>query len=185
MALVDRLHVLYVIDSLVPGGAESSLAVLAGLYPERGIDLEVAYLHDRPGLQATLAAAGVRLTSAAGSGGRSGWIRRVRTLVRDRRPDLVHTTLFEADIAGRLAGAASRVPVVSSLVTIGYGKSERNEPGIRAARLFGAQLAITSDTRPRTSMFAYCLSMEVRPSMMRLRKATLASLAESKINEVF
>ena len=135
------MRVLYVIDSVVPGGAESSLAALARLYPERGVDLEVAYLHDRPGLQATLAAAGARLTPLAGPGGRAGWARRAAALVRDRRPDLVHTTLFEADIAGRLGAAMARVPVVSSLVNVGYGPSERKEPGIRLWRLMGAQLA--------------------------------------------
>jgi glycosyltransferase involved in cell wall biosynthesis len=139
--------VLYVIDSLVPGGAESSLAALAGLYPARGIELEVAYLHDRPGLHDVFSAAGARVTSLAGPGGRRGWARRSLTLVRARRPDLVHTTLFEADIAGRLAGASSLVPVVSSLVTEGYGRSGRNEPGIRAWKLWGAQLADIATAR--------------------------------------
>lgn len=147
MTRVVRVRVLYVIDSLVPGGAESSLAALAGLYPARGIELEVAYLHERPGLHETLAAAGARLTSLSGPGGRIGWARRAAALVRDRRPDLVHTTLFEADIAGRLAGASARVPVVSSLVTVGYGRSERKEPGIRAWKLLGAQLADIASAR--------------------------------------
>lgn len=135
------MRVLCVIDSLVPGGAESSLAVLAGLYPARGIELEVAYLQDRPGLQETLAAAGARLTSVAGPGGRGGCIRRLAEFVRERRPDLVHTTLFEADLAGRIAAASCRVPVVSSVVSVRYGRAQRQEPGIRAWRLLGAQVA--------------------------------------------
>ena len=142
-----RVRVLYVIDSLVPGGAESSLAVLAGLYPARGIELEVAYLHDRPGLHETLGAAGARLTSLAGPDGRVGWVRRASELVRSRRPDLVHTTLFEADIVGRLAAASSRVPVVSSLVSVRYGSPERKEPGIRAWRLLGAQVVDVGTAR--------------------------------------
>lgn len=138
---------LYVIDSLVPGGAESSLAVLAGLYPARGIELEVAYLHDRPGLHETLGAAGASLTSLAGPDGRVGWVRRASELMRSRRPDLVHTTLFEADIVGRLAAASSRVPVVSSLVSVRYGPAERKEPGIRAWRLLGAQVVDVGTAR--------------------------------------
>jgi glycosyltransferase involved in cell wall biosynthesis len=59
----------------------------------------------------------------------------------------VHTTLFEADLAGRVAAASSRTPVVSSLVTVGYGISERREPGIRLARLLGAQLADIATAR--------------------------------------
>ncbi len=139
-----RVRVLYIIDSLVPGGAESSLAAMAGLYPARGIELEVAYLHDRTGLQEILAAAGARLTSLAGPGKRTGWARRAVAMVRDRRPDLVHTTLFEADIAGRLAGASSRVPVVSSLVSVHYGGAE---PGIRPWKQWGAQVADIATAR--------------------------------------
>jgi len=142
-----RVRVLYIIDSLTPGGAESSLAAVARFYPERDVELEVAYLHDRPGLHEQLRAAGARLTSLAGSEGRRGWFRRAVDLVRDRRPDLVHTTLFEADITGRLAGAAGRVPVVSSIVNIGYGPEQRKDPGIRLSRLLGSQLADIATAR--------------------------------------
>lgn len=142
-----RVRVLYVIDSLAPGGAESSLAALAPCYPERGVELEVAYLHDRPGLHEQLEAAGARLTSLAGPGGRQGWVRRTAGLVRDRRPDLVHTTLFEADMAGRLAAAVARVPVVSSIVNVGYGPEQRKDPGIRLWRLVGGQVADIATAR--------------------------------------
>jgi glycosyltransferase involved in cell wall biosynthesis len=141
------VRVLYVIDSLAPGGAESSLVALSRLYPGRGIELEVAYLHERPGLHEALQATGARLTSLAGPGGRSRWVRGAVALARARRPDLVHTTLFEADVAGRLAAAAARVPVVSSLVSVGYGPAERKEPGIRPARLLGAQFADIATAR--------------------------------------
>lgn len=141
------MRVLYLIDSLAPGGAESSLAALARFYPERGVELEVAYLHDRTGLHDQLEAAGARLTSLAGPGGRLGWVRRAAALVRDRRPDLVHTTLFEADIAGRLAAAAARVPVVSSIVNVGYGPEQRKDPGIRLSRLLGGQFADIATAR--------------------------------------
>jgi glycosyltransferase involved in cell wall biosynthesis len=141
------VRVLYLIESLAPGGAESSLAALAPFYPERGVELEVAYLHDRPGLHDRLRAAGAPLTSLAGPGGRRGWIRRAVQLVRERRPDLVHTTLFEADIAGRLAAVRSRVPVVSSLVNVGYGPEQRQDPGIRAWRLLGTQVADIATAR--------------------------------------
>ena len=141
------MRVLYVIDSLAPGGAEASLVALARLYPALGVELEVAYLHDRPGLQRALLDSGARLTSLADRGGRREWARQAGALVRRRRPDLVHTTLFEADVAGRLAGAVNRVPVVSSLVTVAYGPAERREPGLRWWRIRGAQLADIATAR--------------------------------------
>ncbi|MDF2745204.1 MAG: hypothetical protein K0S88_6582, partial [Actinomycetia bacterium] len=43
------MRVLYLIDSLVPGGAERSLAAMASHLVAGGIVLEVAALHERPG----------------------------------------------------------------------------------------------------------------------------------------
>ncbi|MGH2751085.1 MAG: glycosyltransferase [Actinomycetota bacterium] len=134
------MRLLYIIDSLVPGGAEQSLAALASRYRDRGIELEVAYLHDRPGLQEALTDAGAQLFCLAGPGGRLGWAGRAAQLVRHRRPDLVHTTLFEADVAGRIAASVVGVPVVSSLVNVEYGPEQINDPRLKSWRLRGAQV---------------------------------------------
>lgn len=133
------MRVLYVIDSLVPGGAERSLLALARPYQRRGVELEVAYLYDRPGLQDDLRAAGAAVVSLAGPGGRSRRIERLRRLIRQRRADLVHTTLFESDVCGRLAAAACRVPVVGSMVSVPYGHEHRSDPQLRAWKVRGAQ----------------------------------------------
>jgi glycosyltransferase involved in cell wall biosynthesis len=137
------VRILYVIDSLVAAGAERSLAAVAPHYTSRGIELEVAFLHDRPGVQADLEAAGVRLLSLAGPGGRVGWALRARRLVASRRPDLVHTTLFEADVAGRIGATLAGVPVVSSLVNLAYSPDQASVPGAARWKLRGAQLLDT------------------------------------------
>jgi glycosyltransferase involved in cell wall biosynthesis len=54
-------------------------------------------------------------------GSRLADVRHVRAAIRDFHPDLVHTSLFDADLAGRLAAALERVPVVSSFVNTPYG----------------------------------------------------------------
>lgn len=135
------MRVLYVIDSLVPGGAERSLVALAPWYAAKGIELDVAFLHDRIGLQHELQAAEVTLFCLAGPGGRIGWTRRAASLVRQRRPDLIHTTLFEADVAGRVAAALGRRPVVSSLVNVAYGPEMLSDPTLRKWKVRGAQIA--------------------------------------------
>jgi glycosyltransferase involved in cell wall biosynthesis len=68
-------------------------------------------------------------------------------LIRERSPDLVHTTLFEADITGRIAAARARVPVVSSLVNVAYGPEHRATPGLRPAKVRAAQLADLATAR--------------------------------------
>jgi glycosyltransferase involved in cell wall biosynthesis len=156
---VRGLHVLYVIDSLVAGGAERSLVDLAPGLVRAGVRLEVAYLHDRPGLQDRLAAAGAELVCLDGPGGRMGWIRRTRRLVAERRPDLIHTTLFEADVAGRTASILTRVPVVSSLVNPEYGPEQFADPRLSSWKLRAAQ-AVDVATARRVRRF-HAVSEEV------------------------
>lgn len=135
------MRILYVIDSLGAAGAERSLAAMAPHYTSRGIELDVAYLRDRPGVQEELQAAGARLFSLVGPGGRVAASLRARRLIASRRPDLVHTTLFEADVAGRTGASLAGVPVVSSLVNIAYSTDHAAAPGLRRWKVRGAQLA--------------------------------------------
>src|SRR5215218_6337818 len=141
------MRVLYLIDSLGPGGAERSLAAMAPAYVRRGVQLDVAFLIDRPGVHADLEAAGARLFPLAGPFGRAGWAWRAERLIAARRPDLVHTTLFEADVAGRIGASLARVPVVSSLVNVAYGDDHAATPGVRRWKVHGAQLADAATAR--------------------------------------
>jgi len=132
------MHILYFIDSLVSAGAEQSLAAVAPHLVEAGVKLDVAYLHERPGLHDQLRSAGASVVHVGGSG-RIEWARRATRMVRERRPDLVHTTLFEADIAGRIGARIARVPVVSSLVNEAYSERQFADPSVSNTRLRGAQ----------------------------------------------
>ncbi len=135
------MRVLYVIDSLDrPGGAEQALASMAPGLVAGGVDLHVASLTERDGLQPDLIAAGARL-HAVGGATRAARTREVAGLVRRLRPDLVHTTLFEADLAGRSGAALARTPVVSSLVNVAYGPEHLADPGLSAAKVRAAQAA--------------------------------------------
>src|SRR3989337_2348115 len=109
---MDGLHVVHVIDSLVPGGAEMSLAAMAPELVRRGTRLDVIALKTRPGLRDGLVNAGATVTELAGS--RRTWWRSVAELVRELRPDLVHTTLFEADIAGRIGARLASTTALSN-----------------------------------------------------------------------
>jgi glycosyltransferase involved in cell wall biosynthesis len=151
--VLTAMRVLYVIDSLAAGGAERSLAALAPGYLERGVELEVAYLHDRPGLQHELLDAGARLHLVPAPTRRRR-VGALTELIRDRRPQLVHTTLFEADIAGRIAARRARIPVVSSLVNVAYGPEHRADPNVGRWRLRAAQAADVATARCTVSMHA-------------------------------
>lgn len=135
------MHVMHVIDSLDrTGGAEQALAATAPHLVRSGVRLDVAYLLPKDGIQPQLAAAGATLFRV----GRSDRLRTaaaLRSLIASRRPDLVHTTLYEADVLGRAAANAARVPVVSSLVNSSYGPEHLSSPGLRPWKVRAAQAA--------------------------------------------
>lgn len=159
------IRVLYVVDSLVGGGAETSLQALVPACAARGVDIEIAYLKERPGLHDEFSRTGARLVSLDGPGGRPGWISRTARVLRQRRPDLVHTTLFEADIAGRCAAALCRIPVVTSLVNEQYGAAQLADPRLKAWKVRAAQV-VDAATARRVVRF-HALTEHVADTMAR------------------
>jgi glycosyltransferase involved in cell wall biosynthesis len=160
------MHVVYLIDSLIAGGAERSLAALAPYYRSLGIELDVAYLYERDNVWLpTIEASGAPTFSLAGRGGHVGSLRRATELLRDRRPDVVHTTLFDADVTGRLASLFARVPTVCSLVNENYGASQLSDPRLAAWKVRAAQL-IDAATSRRVARF-HAVSASVAEVMSR------------------
>lgn len=139
------MRLLYVIDSLAPGGAETSLADLAPGLIARGIDLHVLPLGHRLDLADRLRSAGAEVHPSGNPKGRLGNIVAVREIARSVRPDLIHTTLFEADVAGRAAAWTLRIPASTSIVNDSYGESHYAESrtlSLHAARALDAATAI-------------------------------------------
>jgi glycosyltransferase involved in cell wall biosynthesis len=123
------VRVLYVTNTVHgSGGAERSLAAVAP-YLAQAVDFHVVVLHNLPGLQADLLRAGVSLHTIPETG-RIGQIHSLRALIRSLNPDLVHTTLIDADIVGRLASCLTLTPVVSSLVSVNYGQGQIQSRGL-------------------------------------------------------
>ncbi|MFV0306223.1 MAG: glycosyltransferase [Desertimonas sp.] len=135
-----RIRVLYVIDSLIGGGAEWSLAHMAPAYAEAGIELHVAFLKSRWEVAPPLIDAGATLHPAALDRSRPRQLVRLVGLIRRLRPDVVHTTLWEADVLGRSAAALCRVPVVTTLANSNYSPAQFDNPAVRRWKLRAAQL---------------------------------------------
>lgn len=136
---MDPVKVLYVIDSLAPGGAEASLAVMTPGLLAHGVELHVLPLHGPLDLAEAISTAGATVHRPAQSHGRLSYIKRVVDVARSVKPDLIHTSVFEADIAGRTAGRVLRVPFSTSLVNEYYGASHSSE--VPRWKLAGAQFA--------------------------------------------
>lgn len=135
------MRLLYVIDSLDQGGAEQSLVDMAPHLADEGVDLTIAVL--RPGgmLEQRAQSAKADIVHVQPTDRRRQRVERLREVIDEHRPELVHTTLFEADVAGRIAAARSSVPVVSSIVNLAYSSDHRRAPGLRPHRVWLAQAA--------------------------------------------
>jgi glycosyltransferase involved in cell wall biosynthesis len=163
------MRVLYVIDSLFPGGAARSMAAMVPNLLASGVQLEVAYLVERPGLHAQLAEAGARVTPLGGAS-RPSWWGRAAGLARRRRPDLIHTTLAQADLAGRIAGFLSGFPVVSSIVNLAYGPEQLSDPGLARWKVEAARLADSVTARAVTRFHVISRDIaEVMGGRLRIR----------------
>jgi glycosyltransferase involved in cell wall biosynthesis len=160
------VHVVYLIDSLIAGGAERSLAALTPCYLQLGIDLDVAFLYERDNVwRRPIEDAGAEVISLAGSGGRIGSVLRTAQLLRTLRPDVLHTTLFDADITGRVASLSTRVPVVCSLVNETYGPDQLRDLRLSPVKVRAAQF-IDATTAHRVRRF-HAVSNSVADTMAR------------------
>lgn len=130
-----NLRVMSVITSLVPGGAERSLADLLPKLRDRGIEVEICCIYrHQPGLDTDLRKQGFRI-SFLHSSTALGRIVELRRLLKARRPDLLHTTIIEADILGRMSAFGVPIPVVSSLVNTSYDQIRLQDSNLRPWKL--------------------------------------------------
>lgn len=133
------MRTLHIINGLGTGGAERSLAELLPHLPDRGIDPVIVCLYARDeGVQQSIIESGaeVHLLQSRRPVARA---RELRGTMRRYAMDVVHTTLFDSDILGRISAAGS-VPVVTSLVNTSYDRSRYRDPAISPWRLRATQL---------------------------------------------
>jgi glycosyltransferase involved in cell wall biosynthesis len=128
------MKLFYLINGLGPGGAERSLAELLPHLADAGITTTVVCLSaSKLGVEADVRLAQHRILFLGGKG-RLHWIRAFRRLLLSERPDLVHTTLFDAHIVGRLGAVGTGIPVLSSLVNTPYDPSRARDHRLNALR---------------------------------------------------
>lgn len=120
-----RMRVLFVIDSLEPGGAELSLA---SMIPHlSSVEAKVCHLYPGARLVPRVSAAGVEVASLDLPGRYVPLraIMRLRREVRRWKPDLIHSQLWRSGMAARTVARLCSVPLVHTLV---------NEPLVSISR---------------------------------------------------
>lgn len=124
------MRIVHVIPGLgVGGGAEQSFVLGAGAIVEAGHQLHVVLLTDRRGFVPELERLGVVVhdLSVPGTLRRAVGIRRV---VRAVEPDLVHATLFDADVPVQILARHLGIPVLVTWPATPYSEERRLEPGV-------------------------------------------------------
>ena len=163
------MKVLLLINGLGTGGAERSLAEMLPGLVDAGIRPVVACLYRRAeGVEAEVVAAGfdVRFVERRRLLSRVAPLRR---LIREDRPILVHSTIFDANLVGRLAAAGTGVPVLSSLVNVTYGPERLRDPNIRPSRLAAVRLIDGWTSRHLTAHFHAITEAVKRSAVAALR----------------
>lgn len=160
------MRLLYVIDSLAPGGAETSLAEMAPGLIARGTNLHVLPLGSRRDLAPRLEEAGAVVhVPRRPNAGRLSNVREVIRIAREIRPDLIHTTLFEADIAGRSAARILRLPASTSLVNDSYDQTHYAESNRIKLHLARALDAVTGRSVTRFHSITTAIATSVPPRL--------------------
>lgn len=165
MRVVDTdersICVLLLVNSLLGAGAERSLRALQPPLAAHGIDTRMV----------TLTKLGVSNHDdidvlSDGYPGRRKAISQVRGALRRHGPDLLHTTLFESDLVGRVAGRLEGVPAVTSLVSTPYAEAARVGEPVSAVKLRVVQFLDRMLARYATTAF-HAISETVATAAVR------------------
>jgi glycosyltransferase involved in cell wall biosynthesis len=110
------VRVLHLITELDIGGAERQLLALARALHQTGCEITVAYLHGHAPLQPAFHDAGIEVFALASrhKADPAAFLR-LRRLVQQTQPDILHTHLIQADHLGAWAGAPITVSTKHSL----------------------------------------------------------------------
>jgi glycosyltransferase involved in cell wall biosynthesis len=162
----SEIRVLHLINGLGTGGAERSLAQMLPLLADRGVkSTAVCLFRRREGVQNEVIADGwdVRFLPEG------PWLRRasaLRRIITEIEPHLLHTTLFESDLLGRLVSVGTGVPVVTSLVNVSYEPVRMGDPNVRRYKLRTLQVVDAFTGRLRNRGW-HAISQAVADSNMR------------------
>lgn len=159
------MKILHVIQGLGTGGSERSLAELLPCLRDAGFTSIVVTLGPRPdGIEREVIAQGfdVRVLKKTR---RLDAARAVRRVIQEERPDLVHTSIIEADLVGRFAAAGTGVPVVTSLVNTSYVESRLTDVRVARWRLALARAVDAWSARVLTDRF-HAVSEAVRDASL-------------------
>jgi glycosyltransferase involved in cell wall biosynthesis len=134
-----RARVLFLINSLATGGAESQLALTVAHLDRDRFDPVVCCLFSGGPFLEEVERAGVEVSELRLQKSLRAALPGVRRVVAEIRPDLVHTAMFEANVAGRLAARSASVPVISHATNLYESPARYTETAVPRWKLLAAR----------------------------------------------
>jgi starch synthase (maltosyl-transferring) len=129
------MRILYVISELTLGGAQKQLVELARELSARGHKIRIYTLNSDVPRRSELAGSGVQLSvDQKRSRLDLAVLRRLRRVVLEWRPHLVHGFLFDGDFYSRVAAFATGIPVLNSERSHDYSLSAVQRVALRLTR---------------------------------------------------
>lgn len=131
--------ILYLINGLGTGGAEYSLAEMLPGFIEANIQpIVVCFYHRQEGVEHLVTQYPLKIHFLTGKK-LLGRLWAVRHIIAQEKPDLIHATLFEADLVSRLAAIGSGIPVLNSLVNTSYAPIRLKNPNLTPFKLWSVK----------------------------------------------
>ncbi|MDP2088177.1 MAG: glycosyltransferase family 4 protein [Flavobacteriaceae bacterium] len=115
-----KYKIVYLIDTLQTGGAEKSLVEMA--VANKQVQSYFITLYTGNALAPILEEHNIPLF-ALNSNRKYGFkeaVKKIIPIIQEIQPDLIHTTLFRADMVGRLLKSHFNIPLISSIVSNSY-----------------------------------------------------------------
>jgi glycosyltransferase involved in cell wall biosynthesis len=159
------MRVLHFINSLGGGGSERSLAEMLPRFTEAGIENAVVCLTQaREGVHEDVERAGIPVQVIGAR--RLSVVPRLRPILARWRPDILHTTIYEADVLGRVAAVGLPCTVMTSLVATTYDGVRVADSQISPTKLAAAKAVDGVTARHLTDHF-HAVSEAVKDSAVR------------------
>ena len=164
------IHVLHVIPDLGRGGAERVTASLIAATDRTRFRHSLCYLRGRDDLAEEIRASGCAVI-CLNAQGRLPWLSSVSPLRRELRrlrPDVIHSAIFEAHIAARIARLGLGIPHLNWLVSMDYDAASVRAAGwsVRNNRFRLVVDAVTAHLS--RSKFIACSNAVARSFVSRL-----------------
>lgn len=162
-----KLRILFVIESLGGGGTERSLAELLPYLRQADIAPIVACFYRREGVESEVIVQGFDVRFLKGAG-LAAWVWQLRKIIKIEKPDIIHTMLYNANLAGRIAALGSSATVISSLVSTPYEPVRFRDPRIKAYKIRLVQMLDAFTSR--------CFTMHFHAVSQAVKDAAVSSL---------